>query len=718
MEAKPAGTEQGRSLDGLGNHIYLEKQDKLRDIGIDIHTSQIVVVGGQSSGKSSLLESLTGFSFPRGQGLCTRYATQITLRRNPVKSVVISITPRADADQFLNERLRAFRRELEDFENQGLTSVIEEANTAMGIRSGSEKNNTSLPMFSNDILKIEISGPKEPHLTVIDVPGLFQVTEEGHTTDLDKRMVECMVRRYMENERTIVLTVMSCLADRATEGVLQLAKSADPGGQRTVGVLTKADLVQEKAVHQSLLKKIQDNSLKLGYFIVRNRGADEGNLGISQCRMKEVELFARPEWAGISALGRAGVETLKVELQYLLTNLAKQELPKQRAEVAERLEDCRNRSNAMGPSRADASSQRGHLIKIASEFQHIILNALDARYDNNPVLRKPENKIITHILNLHEGFSELIWKKGHTTNFVSQTPVPQAGVSKYEEGIESCHSIKDESTSLELRGILNPHKFTCAEPSGSEAGEIMDKIDLAYTLNRGPEIGTFGGSLLAVVFREQAKKWEYLSDCHTSAVILRVHVFIKGILENVIPDRRLRDELWETVLVDRILRAYRLSLDHVGFLAGVELNGRLSTYNHYFSDNLQKTRLERFRQALKDCGKHGPDGKFVSMNDLDRFVENKSNTDQVKEDIHDILESYYKVARKRFVDAVCRQAIDHFLLDAKTSPLKVLTPELIAELTDEQLDRIAGEDAVTRRERERLYREIKGLEAAMAVLNS
>ncbi len=84
-----------------------------------------MVVGSQSSGKSSLLESLTGFSFPRGQGLCTRYATQITLRRNSVKSIVISIIPWRDSDQDRKDRLREFHYELNDFDGKTLAGVIE-----------------------------------------------------------------------------------------------------------------------------------------------------------------------------------------------------------------------------------------------------------------------------------------------------------------------------------------------------------------------------------------------------------------------------------------------------------------------------------------------------------------------------------------------------------------------------------------------------------------
>jgi GTPase SAR1 family protein len=85
------------------------------------------VVGSQSSGKSSLLESITGFSFPRGQGLCTRYATQITLRRNPVTSTVISIIPHSDSGQDRKDELRGFHQELTDFDGKTLAGVINKA---------------------------------------------------------------------------------------------------------------------------------------------------------------------------------------------------------------------------------------------------------------------------------------------------------------------------------------------------------------------------------------------------------------------------------------------------------------------------------------------------------------------------------------------------------------------------------------------------------------
>jgi len=149
METPP---QSQAALDGLGNHVYLEKQDKLRDIGIDIDTSQvrrshqigcrlhesnlgkIVVVGGQSSGKSSLLESLTGFSFPRGQGLCTRYATQISLRRNPIASTVISVTPGPNCKPKNKDKVRGFRHEISQFQGETLAAIMEEVGSTVPLR--------------------------------------------------------------------------------------------------------------------------------------------------------------------------------------------------------------------------------------------------------------------------------------------------------------------------------------------------------------------------------------------------------------------------------------------------------------------------------------------------------------------------------------------------------------------------------------------------------
>ena len=113
-----------------------------------------------------------------------------------------------------------------------------------------------------------------------------------------------------------------------------------------------------------------------------------------------------------------------------------------------------------------------------------------------------------------------------------------------------------------------------------------------------------------------------------------------------------------------------------------------------------------------NAGEHGQVVK------LDAILETStaSNADLAIRDLHDILKSYYKVARKRFVDVVCMQAVDHYLITGPTAPVKLFSPSFVSALKEDQLDRIAGEDVSTRRKREELRREIENLTNGKKIL--
>ena len=109
-------------------------------------------------------------------------------------------------------------------------------------------------------------------------------------------------------------------------------------------------------------------------------------------------------------------------------------------------------------------------------------------------------------------------------------------------------------------------------------------------------------------------------------------------------------------------------------------------------------------------------GKVVKLDAINsQSVNTGSNAKHTVDDLHDILHSYYKVARKRFVDIVCMQAVDYFLITGHDAPIKVLSPQFVSELTNEQLETIAGEDLVSRRKREHLKRKIENLEAGKKI---
>lgn len=104
--------------------------------------------------------------------------------------------------------------------------------------------------------------------------------------------------------------------------------------------------------------------------------------------------------------------------------------------------------------------------------------------------------------------------------------------------------------------------------------------------------------------------------------------------------------------------------------------------------------------------------RLVSLNSIGI---NRSNPEQVRGYLHDILESYYMVSVKRFVDTTCQRVIDHLLLNGKDSPLHVFSTDLVFDLSADALGMIAGDNQATKREGERLKTEMERLEAAMLV---
>ena len=152
----------------------------------------------------------------------------------------------------------------------------DQANERMGLRADISTGNGAV--FSEDVLKIEVQGPHEDYLTIIDVPGIFRTTTQGTTKD-DMVMVRDLVKRYIRDDRTIILAVLPSNVDIATQEILELAEDYDKNGERTLGVLTKPDLVLEPSAQAAVCDLVQGKKrpLTLGYFLVRNRGASSGS---------------------------------------------------------------------------------------------------------------------------------------------------------------------------------------------------------------------------------------------------------------------------------------------------------------------------------------------------------------------------------------------------------------------------------------------------------
>lgn len=199
----------------------------------------------------------------------------------------------------------------------------------MGLSPSHQGNSSKGSVFSRDVLRLEICGPSQEHLSVIDVPGIFKNATPGITTKADISLVNALVLGYMENPRSVMLTVIPSNVDVATQEILQFAADVDPDGKRTLGVLTKPDLVDRGAEPRVVdLLEGRAHPLRLGWHVVRNPGQMEMSDRSLDRHRVELNFFSSQAPWNMLAKDKVGIESLRMRLQSILSELVRQEFPK------------------------------------------------------------------------------------------------------------------------------------------------------------------------------------------------------------------------------------------------------------------------------------------------------------------------------------------------------------------------------------------------------
>ncbi|KAB8238110.1 dynamin family protein [Aspergillus alliaceus] len=705
----------------LAAPALLDKIDKLFacNVGEYIALPQLVVVGDQSSGKSSVLEGLTQLPFPRDSGLCTRFATQIIFRRNkvlPTRKVTATIIPAPDSDADRATRLKAWSSEsMGGLEESLFSKVMQEVHEMMGVTGNSHQST-----FSKDIFRLEICGPNEEHLSVIDVPGIFKNTTPGLTSKADIQVVRKMVEGYMRNPRSIMLTVIPANVDIATQEIMEMARDHDPNGERTIGVLTKPDLV-DKGAENKVLQLVEGKTLflKHGWTIVRNLSQQELlDGGINRDQREEIWRQKEP-WSSV-APERFGIKSLKSRLQETITENARREFPSVRSEISKRLKESRRALESLGTERGTTEQQVGFLLEIINKFQDITSHALSTNYGVDDAFDDHEDlRLATLIVTRDTEFSNDLSRYGHEYQFdVHENR--QGGSYTGDTTTNPSGRRESDESEIYARKTDSPEGLDCVlteqtSESLPSSSDIYEWLTHLYNGSRGFEIGTFNVSLLATIMKRQSVKWSNLAKGYISDVIAIVHKFIRKVLEIISINERVFNNLL-SVVMDDLLERYQRAIAQVDFLLHVELNQAPRTLNHYFNENLQKCRQRRLRSSLEaKAGLDRNNRQVVQLDDLS-VSNHMSNTAYTIRDIHDILLSYYKVARKRFVDNILIQAADYHLVTGPEAPMKLFTPSFVQSLSKEQLQDIAGEDASTVRQRANLRKAIRELEDGRKIL--
>ncbi|KAL8951732.1 MAG: hypothetical protein Q9222_002311 [Ikaeria aurantiellina] len=707
---------------GLSSPRLLEIIDSLLELnlGDSIQLPQLLVVGDQSSGKSSVLEGVTGLPFPRDSTLCTRFATQISFRRAANAAINISIIPHKDASMEDQDRLKAWKKTgWTSLDQQKFAQVLDEVHEVMGIGGPSEGSNAK-GSFSDDILKIEVAGPDQQHLSVVDVPGIFRKITEGVTTQDDITSVRNMVNQYMKNPRSIILAVIPANVDIATQEILDMAKVHDKDEHRTLGVLTKPDLVDKGAEdHVLSLMAGKSHKMSLGWCMVKNPGQQDLKREDKVDRYASEKSFFKTEkpWSSLDK-SRVGIVSLRSRLVELLTEIIHTEFGNVRKDVIGDLKMAEKKLEALGPSRVSQSQQRRYLLEIATKFQAITTHAMEARYGADEIFEMSSNlKLATAVVHRDEDFSDDVLRKGLTMRFkddsftftgAASENASEAAEGEEDEAVETRYHFKYD----DLEDLLINEDIPAAPGQ-----DIIKWLEHLYKTSRGFEIGGFDPSLIQTMWRKQSSNWRNLALGYTSDIVSITHTYILDLLNILCQDKRVSANLLEAMM-EHLTERYKRAMDHTHFILHVENNPW--TLNRYFAENLEKSKQQRAKAVMEAknevvCDEYGDDIEPKGEGDREQpsSMSNLQNTVLL---LHDILKSYYKVARKRFVDNVCMQAADHQLVRGPDTAVKVLSPSFVDDLTADQLEFIAGEDSFTKRERIDLGSQVANLKKARKLL--
>ncbi|NXP22141.1 MX protein, partial [Scytalopus superciliaris] len=294
--------------------------DSLRALGInkDLSLPAIAVIGDQSSGKSSVLEALSGVALPRGNGIVTRCPLELKLKRLP--------------------------------DGQAWRGKISYSNVVTDLQSASEVDNAIREAqdvvagprgaISEELISLEIWSPDVPDLTLIDLPGIARVAVGDQPEDIGEQ-IKMLLRRTIGCKETINLVVVPCNVDIATTEALKMAQEVDPSGERTLGILTKPDLV-DRGTEESIMRILENRviPLKKGYMIVKCRGQQDiqNKLTLAAAIQQERNFFANHKhFSTLVEEGKATIPHLSVKLTNELVNHIIKSLPALESQVRETL---------------------------------------------------------------------------------------------------------------------------------------------------------------------------------------------------------------------------------------------------------------------------------------------------------------------------------------------------------------------------------------------
>ncbi|KAL7916618.1 hypothetical protein GGI35DRAFT_473886 [Trichoderma velutinum] len=704
----------------------LDTIDGLRDLSLAgvgiVDLPQIIVVGDQCSGKSSVLEAISRVHFPVSDGICTRFPTELVLRRALMESTDLRIRYANGADTAASSSTRTPFHE-SGFQRSELPDIINKAKEHMGLADGKTTS------FSKHVLRVEISGPDIPSLTLVDLPGIFHSGSSSQPQEW-KAVVDEMVENYMRQKNSIILMVVSADISLSKHAILDMALQHDTARERTIGVITKVDLCPGSNLEDEYLRLARgqepSHQLRLGWHVLRNRGPKEAEVDFDQRDVEEEKFLKAGSWSTLP-LSNRGVDSLRKSLGAALLKQIKSSLPELIRNIDGTLQNRQRRLAKLGATRTNSDEMRDYLLGISTTFHKLAEHAVEGRYndtffastsDPEAINKIKFRKLRALLRNLNYAFDLTMREKGAKYKMDWDDPQPREN---------PLHGLKDEEILIDalqdppgnLEPFLNLYDFP--DPVVEGKGEAFTRIELLASDSQGAEFsGLPSNDFIMQIFRDQSEPWRRIAQCHIDNVVegtrLSVYQMFDYILED---DERTRDAILTELVdpsFDSMTRALKDKLDEImrpytsGYGLPLEIDFRAGVW---------RRKLERMKSNSADL----LDRNSVAYNTTEyRMLKPEDVLNVLIQadtssysffgiDIAvDMMLTHYQMSRRTFTDNVVHLVVENCLISKLPD---ILSARVVTQMSDEILKKLAEESDEVKAERSQLADEIEKLKTGL-----
>lgn len=368
--------------------------DKLRDFQLDNYISlpRIAVLGEQSAGKSSLLESVCGLNFlPRGSGIVTRRPLELRMVRSQVAEPYF-VFPK-------------------DFPEKRFTKPEEIVAT---IEALTDKATNGTKAISDSPIVCSVYSASVPDLTLIDLPGITRNPVEGQPANIEE-ISKNLVAKYCSEQNTMILCVIPANIDLSTSDALAFDRKLDPEGIRTLGVMTKIDLMDEgENCKDILMNKVIP--LRYGYVAVKGRSQLEvkNRMLVSEAIKKELDWFSKHPVYSMLPAEQLGTRALVDKMSTILFNMIQSYLPQLKSEVNSRLRQVKTQMEGLGEEFPEEEEKKLELVfRLVRKFKDSFDQMINGKYlydKNDKKADKKDKDTETITFQLNTQFEELFKK--------------------------------------------------------------------------------------------------------------------------------------------------------------------------------------------------------------------------------------------------------------------------------------------------------------------